>query len=253
MLTPLDIHNHEFKKSFRGYDENEVDDFLDRIVSDYEKVLRENEKLKERANLNEKELSHYKNLEQNMQDTLMIAQKTAEEVLNAARKNAKEIRENASNDAQRVHENTMREAQNIRVQAQLDAKQSLDEAARKLHGVALEYDRLVREKNSFLLKIRTALESELAVVIQLLASVPTPSDSESLKAAALKVEQDLKAAAQLPMPESLQKPAEPQNPAPENFSEQDTKIISTKKKSKPETAENPVGDETATYTPVKKN
>ena len=63
MLTPLDIHNHEFKKSFRGYDEGEVDDFLDRIVSDYEKVLRENEKLKERTNLNEKELSHYKSLE----------------------------------------------------------------------------------------------------------------------------------------------------------------------------------------------
>ena len=192
MLTPMDIHNHEFKKSFRGYNENEVDEFLDRIISDYEKVLRENEKLKERANLNEKEISHYKSLEQNLQDTLMVAQKTAEEVINSARKNAKDIRENATNEAQSVHENTMREAQNIRVQAQLDAKHQMDEAANKLHAVVTEYDRIVREKNAFLLKMRTALESELAVVTQLLSSIPGPNESESIKAAALKIEQSLK-------------------------------------------------------------
>ena len=87
----------------------------------------------------------------------------------------------------------MREAQNIRVQAQLDAKQRIDEAANKLHAVIMEYDRIVREKNAFLLKMRTALESELAVVTQLLSSIPGPNESESIKAAALKIEQSLKA------------------------------------------------------------
>ena len=38
MLTPLDIHNKEFKRSFRGYDEDEIDDFLDQVVNDYEKL-----------------------------------------------------------------------------------------------------------------------------------------------------------------------------------------------------------------------
>lgn len=245
MITPLDIHNHEFKKSFRGYDEVEVDDFLDRIVSDYEKVLRENEKLKERANLNEKELTHYKSLEKNMQDTLLVAQKTAEEVITSARKTAKEIRDNATNEAQNVHENTMREAQNIRVQAQLDAKKSIDDAAHKLHSVALEYERLVREKNSFLLKIRTALESELAVVVQLLASIPSQAEADTLKTAALKIEQSL--AEDKPKPAAI--PAKTETPPTENPADQDTRPIKpvSKKSSSDETS-----DATATYTPVKK-
>ena len=46
MLTPLDIHNKEFKRSFRGYNEDEIDDFLDQVVNDYEKLFRENDNLK---------------------------------------------------------------------------------------------------------------------------------------------------------------------------------------------------------------
>lgn len=47
MLTAMDIHNREFKRSFRGYNEDEIDDFLDQVVNDYEKLSRDNEKLKE--------------------------------------------------------------------------------------------------------------------------------------------------------------------------------------------------------------
>lgn len=192
MLTPLDIQNHEFKKSFRGYNENEVDEFLDRIVADYEKLLRENEKLKEKSGANDRELNHYKGLEQNLQDTLMVAQKTAEDVLNSARKNAKEIRDNAANEAQNIHENTIREAQNIRVQAQLDAKQLVDETMMKLNAAILEYDKLVRDKNTFIWKIRSALESELAVIHQLQNSMPTSLEIESAKTITQKIVQDLK-------------------------------------------------------------
>jgi DivIVA domain-containing protein len=47
MLTPLDIQNAVFHRSFRGYNENEVDEFLDRVVLEYEQLLRENLALKE--------------------------------------------------------------------------------------------------------------------------------------------------------------------------------------------------------------
>lgn len=40
-LSPIDIHNKEFTKSFRGYAEDEVNEFLDQIIKDYEKLLRE--------------------------------------------------------------------------------------------------------------------------------------------------------------------------------------------------------------------
>ena len=41
MLTPMDIHNKEFKRGFRGYSEEDVDAFMNNIAGDYEKVYRE--------------------------------------------------------------------------------------------------------------------------------------------------------------------------------------------------------------------
>ena len=73
MLTPMDINNRDFKRAtIRGYKEDEVDEFLDRVVADYDKLFRENEKLKEQARLNEKEITQFRKLEKNLQDTLMV-------------------------------------------------------------------------------------------------------------------------------------------------------------------------------------
>ena len=161
-MTPMEIQNKDFKRAtIRGYKEDEVEEFLDRIAADYEKLFRENEKLKEQANLNEKEITQFRRLEKNLQDTLMVAQKTADEVISSAKKNAEEIRNN-----------TQIECQNIREQALMDARRRIDDANSKLVTINAEYDRLLREKSSFLVKMRTALESELAVTVQLLNGMP---------------------------------------------------------------------------------
>ncbi|HOB21135.1 MAG TPA: DivIVA domain-containing protein, partial [Candidatus Atribacteria bacterium] len=47
-LTPMDIHNKEFSKAFRGYNEDEVDQFLDEIVEEFERLYKENIELKDR-------------------------------------------------------------------------------------------------------------------------------------------------------------------------------------------------------------
>ena len=177
MLTPMDIHNREFKRAaLRGYKESEVDEFLDLVVADYEKLMRENERLKEQARYNDKELTHYRNLEKNLQDTLVVAQKTADEVVSAAKKNAKEMRENAVRESKNMYENTVRETQNMREQAQIDIKRQLDDAQHKLRAIAAEYARIITDKEAFFLRIRTTLESELAVTNQLLHSAPRPEE-----------------------------------------------------------------------------
>ena len=176
MLTPMDIHNREFKKGLRGYKESEVDEFLDRIVIDYEKLMRDNEKLKEQLRITDKELTHYRNLEKNLQDTLVVAQKTADEVVSAAKKNAREMRENSVRESKIMYDNTVRETQNMREQAQIDIKRQLDAAQHKLHVIAAEYSRIITDKEAYFLRIRTALESELAVINQLLHTAPRPED-----------------------------------------------------------------------------
>ncbi|MBQ7475968.1 MAG: DivIVA domain-containing protein, partial [Selenomonadaceae bacterium] len=196
LLTPMDIHNREFKKGLRGYKESEVDEFLDRVVADYEKLWRDNEKLKEQVRFNEKEISHYRNLERNLQETLVVAQKTADEVVSAAKKNAKEMRENAVRESKNMYDNTVSETQNMRDQAQIDIKQQLEDAQHKLRAIAAEYARLVTEKEALFIRIRTTLESELAVTNQLLNSLPQPEEFSKIQSAAFtSFENNLKAQA----------------------------------------------------------
>ncbi|MBQ9478189.1 MAG: DivIVA domain-containing protein [Selenomonadaceae bacterium] len=194
MLTPMDIHNKDFKRTIRGYSTNEVDEFLDRIVGDYEKLFRENDKLKEQASFNEKEISQYRKLEKNLQDTLMMAQNTADEIMASAKKNAEDIQATAQKNAEDVTNtarrnaddlmatttktveemklSTERECNSLRERAKLDAQRRLDEADTKLRSIMAEYEKIVRDKNSFLTRIRSALESELAVTNQMLSSMP---------------------------------------------------------------------------------
>ena len=161
MLTPMEIHDHQFKKSFRGYNENEVDDFLDRVVDDFERLMRENERLKNQVHSNDKELEQYRKLEKTMNDTLMVAQRTADEVISSARKNADDMKEQAARDCQQIRE-----------QARFEAKQQIDSAKIRRDAILAEYDKFVREKNAFLMKLRTILESELSITTQMIEDVP---------------------------------------------------------------------------------
>jgi DivIVA domain-containing protein len=53
-LTPMDIFNKDFKHVLRGYDIEEVNEFLDHVIQNYEDVLEENEQLKEQMKQLEK-------------------------------------------------------------------------------------------------------------------------------------------------------------------------------------------------------
>jgi len=49
MLTPLDIENKKFsRKRISGYSVEEVDEFLDEVTVDYEKLYKENSELKDK-------------------------------------------------------------------------------------------------------------------------------------------------------------------------------------------------------------
>lgn len=92
MLTPLDIENKKFSKQImNGYNVEEVDDFLDEIGVDFAKKQKEvNEASKKIEELNAS-LEHYKNIEETLQNTLLMAQSTAEEVKNIAKQKADQI------------------------------------------------------------------------------------------------------------------------------------------------------------------
>ncbi|MCI8519686.1 MAG: DivIVA domain-containing protein [Clostridia bacterium] len=101
MITPLDIENKKFsKRALNGYSTEEVDDFLDELTLDYEKIYKEaNDSRKTIEHLNE-EVNKYRQMEATLQSTLVMAQSAAEDIKNEAREKASTIVSEAQASAQ---------------------------------------------------------------------------------------------------------------------------------------------------------
>ncbi|HIT71295.1 MAG TPA: DivIVA domain-containing protein [Candidatus Scatovivens faecipullorum] len=114
MLTPLDIENKRFSKTLKGYNVDEVDDFLDQLTIDYERLYKENSELKEKVEESKKDLEHYKSVEQTLQNTLIMAQTTAEDIKTNAQSRAEQIIRDAQSEARRATEEITKEEFEIR-------------------------------------------------------------------------------------------------------------------------------------------
>lgn len=114
MITPLEIQNKDFKRSIRGYKEYEVDEFLDKIIIDYEKLYKENLELKDRLEGMNHQLEQYKEMEESLKKTLIIAQNTAEDVRANAHKESELIIQEADAKAKEIAIKANSEVENIR-------------------------------------------------------------------------------------------------------------------------------------------
>ena len=115
MLTPTDFDNVRFSKKINGYNVDEVDEFLDSVTVDYEKLYRENAELKDKFEEMEKDLEHYKSIEKSLQNTLVMAQTTAADIKDAATKQAEQIvRDAQANSKQAVDDLTKQEIETTR-------------------------------------------------------------------------------------------------------------------------------------------
>ena len=101
-LTPMDINNKEFKTGLRGYKPEEVDEFLDEVIENYEELFKENSRLKEKLTLCNDKIEHYKKIESTIQNTLMLAQNAADQAKESAQKEAEMVVKNANETAQKI-------------------------------------------------------------------------------------------------------------------------------------------------------
>src|ERR671938_2048716 len=83
-IRPSDVRRKEFRNGFRGYDANQVDDFLDAIADEFERTFAENQRLMEEVTALRERLEQFEQLE----DSIRAAIVHAEEVLRGLRRNA---------------------------------------------------------------------------------------------------------------------------------------------------------------------
>ncbi|QTD42391.1 DivIVA domain-containing protein [Sporosarcina sp. Te-1] len=163
-LSPLDIHNKEFSRGFRGYDEDEVNEFLEQIMKDYENVLDENKKLKSELKETKEQISHFNSIEETLQKSILIAQEAAEDVRRNSKQESKLIIKEAEKNADRI----------------------VNEALSRARRIALEIEDLKKQSKVFRNRFKMLIEAQLDLIKtddwdRLMEYVP---DTEKLEAAA---------------------------------------------------------------------
>ncbi len=102
MMTPSDIENLQFKKVALGYSVDEVDDFIDKLLVDYEKVFRDNVKLNSKVASLEENIKRFEGMEDAIRSSIKLAEKAAEETKSMAEEQADNILDRAEIEAEKL-------------------------------------------------------------------------------------------------------------------------------------------------------
>ena len=152
-LTSLEIRDKAFSTRFRGYDIDEVEEFLDIIVNDYEELIHENHEKEAKIRNLEERLIYFDEMKDSLSQSVLIAQDTAERVKQAAQERSGNIVQQAEQDAQRLLDRAKYKANDI-------LRQATDNAKR----VAVETEELKNKTRVFHQRLKSTIESQLSIV-----------------------------------------------------------------------------------------
>ena len=138
-LTPLDIHHKEFGHSLRGYNEEQVDQFLDEVADEFERLFKENIDLSEKFEAANERLRSYQAMEATLNNTMLAAQQSAEMIVAKAGV----------------------EADTMLRDAELKSKELIHNALQKRQVVANELIRIKQAEEEFRARYRALLESQM--------------------------------------------------------------------------------------------
>lgn len=112
-VTPLDIRRKEFKRSVRGYSDEEVDLFLDEVADEFERIFQENVELHDRVRRLEEQVAGNDQLRGALEKTLVLAQLQADETRANARKESELILKDAELKARTIISDSYAEVQRV--------------------------------------------------------------------------------------------------------------------------------------------
>ena len=139
MITPLDIQSQKFSSSAMGFKKQEVEEFLNTLLIDYEKLYKKSQesdaKIKELTTL----LDGYKNMEETMKNTLVLAQSPAEN-----------LSQSAKNDAEAIIN-----------QAKVQSDEIIKKASDKIQKLSEEFEALKKEVLMFCIKSKSEFEVQI--------------------------------------------------------------------------------------------
>ena len=176
-IRPIDIRRKEFRNGFRGYDANQVDDFLDTVADEFERAYNENQRMREEVSGLRDRLQQFEDLEGSIRAALVHAEQAANDLRRSANREAEDVRASARREA----DYTIREAQDR-------SHQMLADSASRIERVQDSYEALQEAKRSFGNDFRHLLKTymemmenmEVASAREIEASLRDRLDTESI-------------------------------------------------------------------------
>ena len=167
-LSARHIHDKQFHDAWRGYSQEEVDDFLDRVAETLDRVQRENVSLHQRMRELEQTVATSREAEEMLKKTLVTAQQAAEEAIGKAKAKAEQLIGEAEEGARRAAEETRtRASQAADEMRRKSTEQERDFATRKR-----EIDSAIERLRSYEQDLRTRLKSFLEQQLRTLQTLP---------------------------------------------------------------------------------
>lgn len=174
-LSPLDIRNKTFSTKMRGFAQEEVDDFLDQVINDYEEILRQNRDLEKNVKHLEEKLRYFNELKEALNQSIIVAQETADKVKDSAQKEADVIIADAKTESSELLAKANQEAAEMIADAKERSTKMVQEATdranflitdatAKANSLANETDDLKKKTRSFHQRLLLLLESQLEIV-----------------------------------------------------------------------------------------
>ncbi|MFC3810766.1 DivIVA domain-containing protein [Lacihabitans lacunae] len=164
-ITSLEIKQHEFEKSFRGYDIEEVNSFLSNLAAEWDRMLNDSKMLKMQLEIAEKEASKLREVEMTLIKTLRTAEDTSTRITESAETEASKKLADAENKAKIILADAENAAKNIVEEAEQKASELIQTSKKEFSGLENEFNALEAKKAAILNSL-AAIASETSEVIQ---------------------------------------------------------------------------------------
>lgn len=175
-MTPNDILEKKFSFSFKGYNPQEVDEFLDEVIEEFESMLNEQEKLNEQLAKCARDAVSLESVQQTLDDVVAKVKATSAQLMESAQQNAEYAMHVSQQKAQAVLDEAYQKADQILAQARQKAEQIVSSAYQQKQELVSQYNELTRT----IAQIRARQRAELSAQLSLLSEERVPSIGEEL-------------------------------------------------------------------------
>ena len=185
LLTSLDVVNQSFKKSIRGYDAAEVDEFLDNVAEALQSYAQRNKELERDMAAKEERLAEYDKMKNVLNEALILAQKSADDRVKSAREAAAKIISDAEAKAEEICSDAAQEADRLRSGVS-QIKNIRDLYEQEFRGMLAKFDNMLNQcisSSKLDRAVNSVLETEAETEEEDAPEEENSSDRKDLEAA----------------------------------------------------------------------